>query len=159
MASFKELPRCPYCGAEMFLCPKWAGYLEFLCPKCKSSSPKCETVSEVWETTANRAKPASRALKPEEIEKAEVIWMEEMLDGQALPVVAMLVYGKVCDDANSYCPCIAFASRDGEITDYPLEDYRKNWRCWLSKPSEEERASRPWSNDSAEGSVAVDETR
>ncbi|MFQ9273640.1 MAG: hypothetical protein ACLS7A_00360 [Christensenellales bacterium] len=116
-------------------------------------------MSEVWETTANRAKPASRVLKPEEIEKAEVIWMEETLDGQALPVVAMLVYGKVCDDANSYCPCIAFASRDGEITDYPLEDYRKNWRCWLSKPSEEERASRPWSNDSAEGSVAVDETR
>lgn len=70
----------------MFLCPKWAGYLEFFCPKCKSSSPKCETVSEVWETTANRAKPASRVLKPEEIEKAEVIWMEETLDGQALPV-------------------------------------------------------------------------
>lgn len=159
MAGFNELPRCPYCVTEMFLCPKWAGYLEFLCPKCKSSSPKCETVSEVWETTVSRAKPASRVLKPEEIKKAEAVWMEETLDGQALPAVAMLVYGEVCDDANSYCPCIAFASRDGEITDYPLEDYKKNWRCWSSKPSEEERASRPWSNDSTEGSVAVDETR
>lgn len=56
MASFKELPRCPYCGAEMFLCPKWAGYLEFLCPKCKSSSPKCETVSEVWDAAMHRVK-------------------------------------------------------------------------------------------------------
>ena len=77
MAGFNELPRCPYCGTEMFLCPKWTGYLEFLCPKCKSSSPKCETVSEVWDAAMHRVKLVNCAVETKEIVNAEVVWADE----------------------------------------------------------------------------------
>lgn len=42
-----------------------------------SSSPKCETVSEVWDAAMHRVKLVNCAVETKEIVNAEVVWADE----------------------------------------------------------------------------------
>lgn len=44
------------------------------------------------------------------------------------------------DEMDDVCFCGFQASADY----YSLKEYNKSWRCWTSRPSEEQRAATPW---------------
>lgn len=76
----------------------------------------------------------SKLLMPEELLKANPVWFET----HALIKPAMIDHG---ESKAGFCD-IVFGEYDG--TDYPINKYNKTWRCWTTKPTDEQRKATPW---------------
>lgn len=120
-------PKCRYCGAEM-LDDSYAWF----CPVCHSSSPvviyeeKCQTMTE--EEKKAYAKEAAFRRPPQ-----KPLTLEELFPGdiERSPVVVWIEF----KGERPFRVWTPRHSKDG---------YNKTWRCWLSKPTDEERKAAPW---------------
>ena len=78
-----------------------------------------------------------RVMTLEEIKDGESYWLSAGKEFVPRPVIC--VHRE--DDARK--PYITFAWQFGTFS-WELENYDKTWRCWTSRPTEEQRRATPW---------------
>lgn len=158
MSERKNLPRCPYCGGEMTLennedvlfglfGDEKMYWYQCNTPSCGIHSPANHT-----KVGANRAadmalwqKP-NRLLTLEEVlitayddcttEQENVMYLEcrEEYEGYAIVTDLEMDGSKILFEFSG----IGGGSKQNE------KDYGSLWRCWLRKPTDEERKNTPW---------------
>ena len=154
MTDHNPLPRCPYCGGEMYEAGN-STYRWYMCPRCLSGSPRkiinkteypiarlnvIAALQNARKAAMNRWQEPNRVLTLEEVREyckqgadAAPLWV----GFQNVPWVSrwMVVCppDEVCsnDAVRNYCGGLA-------------NKYNKTWRCWLRKPTAEEMATTPW---------------
>lgn len=134
---------CPYCGHKM---THWCVYGDhyYRCPKCHAVAPDKATEDEAYEAAMQRWLEPNRVLTLEEVREhckqgadAAPLWVEFHKD----PSVSrwMVVYKPevfAIDMVKYYLTSFG----DG---------YDWVWRCWLRKPTQEEREATPWEEEHA----------
>lgn len=161
--AMSETPKCPYCGDRMKIrvsltTPDW-GLLsaQYKCMTCESTSPRIEfsgdtandeIIERLQAVSSHRVEPKNRVLTLEEVETyceggadAAPLWYDEkernvsrwmMID---LPELAFGSTATVKRLVNSQ---------------FFEPTYGEKWRCWLRKPTEEERRETPWNGGAEE---------
>lgn len=124
----------------------------YACTKCGWDSPIGIDSESAFRMAMRRAEPKNRVLTMEEVRNAEkdafdftIHWLELKFEPYK------------CEDEETTCAIFAVSMYfDDEsddviyspayVTDYYLfkNQYGKKWRCWLRKPTEEERRETPW---------------
>lgn len=159
MTDYNPLPRCPYCGGEMYAdgnstC-RW-----YMCPRCLSGSPR-KIINKTEYPIARLAviaalQKARKAAMNRWQEPNRVLTLEEVADACELDDVMVLLWVEfncngVCTLAYQYCTIQATTASvyllkpyDEVENDFSKADYCKKWRCWLRKPTAEEMATTPW---------------
>lgn len=151
-----ETPKCPYCGDRMKIrvsltTPDW-GLLsaQYKCMTCESTSPRIEfsggtsnekIIERLQAAASRRAEPKNRVLTLEELKNhAGFLWNENRYDSFE------------SEGEPAYAENDFLYVGDGNV-DLKLnisKIYGRHWRCWLRKPTEEERRGTPWAGDSHE---------
>lgn len=128
---------CPYCGAEMvfldfFTACKVGG--GFKCEKCSSYSPYGQLAYTVEEAKKNAIYVALRRYQPENrvLTACEI----DALDDST----------PVWHEARYHSPATKWLCADfiKDVLTHSTNVYGKTWRCWLRKPTEEERKAVKW---------------
>lgn len=100
-----------------------------------------ELINEVWAYALYPVKAQEpRVLTLEEITKTDVVWLEcygicSNLFKAALPKHPLNINDSTWD----------FQTHPYTETMF-LAEYGKNWRCWTSKPTDEQRKATPWTS-------------
>lgn len=135
----KPTPRCPYCGHKMVHQYVYGDHF-FRCPKCRAVAPDKDTEAKAYEAAMQRWQEPNRMLTLEEVKEQRAVWLEENI-GAPRPTIFY---------ANGYLHHSVFMGGFGDSDDvdsnvwYDDEDYGVDWRCWLRKPTQEERERTPW---------------
>lgn len=136
-------PRCPYCGHKMAHQYVF-GDRFFYCPKCHAASPDKDTKAEAYAAAMQRWQEPNRVLTLEEIiDKVSdavggvPVWVEHINDTEQ-QLAWKLSGWKVVRDADR---CVLIFDTEHSVD---TKNINKTWRCWLRKPTQEERAAAPW---------------
>lgn len=149
-------PKCPYCGDGMkirvsLITPDW-GLLsaQYKCMTCESTSPRIEfsggtsnekIIERLQAAAMRRAEPKNRVLTLEELKNhAGFLWNENRYDSFE------------SEGEPAYAENDFLYVGDGNV-DLKLnisKIYGRHWRCWLRKPTEEERRETPWNGGAEE---------
>lgn len=127
---------CPYCGAEMKLDRYDDGYVfgaaYYVCQECGSTSPTANTDADALAAAQARYLPPNRPLTLDEVKALErddmgyaIAWTENRRDEENHP------WPYVEAD------CVP------KFAEY-FEDYGKQYRVWLRKPTQEEMDAAGW---------------
>ena len=126
---------CPWCGSEMaesgYGVSKW-----FRCTRCRSESPHEIGIEEAYAAALRR--PLQKPLT-----------LEEACDDENLCVFLEIkdepdIYVSILHPDFSFDSCGIDLLIEEEGTCYKLSTYGKFWRCWATKPSDEERSASKW---------------
>lgn len=154
MSERKNLPRCPWCGAEMtlednedvlfglFADEEKMYWYSCDAASCGIQSPARKTKAGAYKAAMARWQEPNRVLTLDEVtadaekEDWSFIWIERKYDEKyALQYCAWY--------ATSTWVILVLPANEKKI--YELKsDYGKTWRCWLRKPTLEEMAETPW---------------
>lgn len=154
----KQAPRCPYCGAEMTLednedvlfglfGEEKMYWYQCNTPSCGIHSPANHTKAGAYKAAMKRHEEPNRVLTLEEVLKIanennnwrnHVCWLERNSNYPICPG---------CIDAleDGYLTFYEVASE--EFDRYTAKEYGIEWRCWLRKPTDEERKKTPWEGE------------
>lgn len=152
MTDHNPLPRCPYCGGAMEI-DTFENYLgwcgQAVCKACKSRAAlkryynlQEEAQQAAYAAAMQRYVETNHPLTLEEVKEQRAVWLEENLC-EPVPVIFYV-------DAFPHQSVFVgvFGVGEDEYFDnnvwYDNEDYGVEWRCWLRKPTVEERAAAPW---------------
>ena len=138
-------PKCPGCGADMELMHLCNAAFCYACTKCGWGSPIGIDSESAFRMAMRRTEPKNRVLTLEELKAyctegadAAPLWYEDKDNGDVsrwmvidLPELAFGSTATVKRLLNSQ---------------FFEPAYGENWRCWLRKPTKEERAGTPWEN-------------
>ena len=139
----KQPVLCPWCGTEMSPCAYetteegWVGY--YKCVECDAESPyvvHCDSWEDAVKKAYRKATERTR-LKPLTLPE-----LEEICKSGAYTTLW-------CDQDTGYQSDNAFVNL-AEVAQWIDEQngsrkyYGRTWRCWIRKPTEEERKSAPW---------------
>lgn len=127
---------CPYCGSEMKLDCQDDGYVfgaaYYVCQECGSTSPTANTDAAALSAAQARYLPPNRPLTLEEVKNLErddmgyaIAWTENRRDEENHP------WPYVEAD------CVP------KFAEY-FEDYGKEYRVWLRKPTQAEMDAAEW---------------
>lgn len=144
----REAPRCPWCGESMYLWDGlWACY--YICKKCESRTPRIlvqesdycritdsEAKRRAYAAAMKRAEPMLKPLTLKEVLMLPDVIYTENRFGDIEPKIPYSI-DNLFDSNKTY---INFTD-ESLIT---LSDYNKTWRCWLRKPTDEERVNAAW---------------
>lgn len=166
MTDHNPLPRCPYCGGEMYEAGN-STYRWYMCPRCLSGSPR-KSINETEYPTERLAVIAAL----QKARKAAMnLWQEPnrvltMGEVQALAYaeyhVLSVEYRAIIKGAeNVFRPCVIAHDSLSMVGILELYDgasmtlmeksmYGKRWRCWLRKPTAEEMKGTPWAGGQRE---------
>lgn len=150
----KPAPRCPYCGGEMKIetfenYTGWCG--QAVCKACKSQgAPK-----RYYNLQEEAQQAAYTAAMQRWQEPNRVMTLEEIIDKVSDAVGGVPVWIEHINDTEqnlawklSGWKVVRGAERCVLIFDTGHSVDTKNinttWRCWLRKPTQEERAAAPW---------------
>lgn len=146
MIDNKPDPRCPYCGGEMEK-QDYGRVCFWRCPKCRATPPSANTAEDAYAAAMQRWREPNRVLTLEEIVdkvfdaiSGVPVWVEHINDtGQKL---AWKLSGWQVVRGAERCVLIF-------ETGYSVDtrNINKTWRCWLRKPTQEEREAVPWEGD------------
>lgn len=148
-------PKCPYCGDRMKIrvsltTPDW-GLLsaQYKCMTCESTSPRIEfsggtsnekIIERLQAAAMRRAEPKNRVLMLEEVDAhceggadAAPLWVEFDGGTNGWVLIAPVRETRKMDFVSKLLVTMGIL-------------YGKEWRCWLRKPTEEERREIPWEN-------------
>lgn len=142
MIDNKPLPRCPYCGGEMKkrVLSDYKTLCFWLCPKCSATSPSAGTAEEAYTAAMQRWQESNRVLTMEEVREhckqgvdAAPLWVEfSGFPSESHWMVVDLPDEVFCTDTvRNFCMSY-------------VNTYKKSWRCWLRKPTQEEMEAVPW---------------
>lgn len=147
MTDHNPLPRCPYCGGEMKkrVLSDYGMVCFWVCTKCSAMSPSANTAEDAYAAAMQRCVEPNRVLTLEEVEDAceldnetVLLWVEFNCKG-----VCTLAY-QYCTMGEAIATVYMIRPYDEVETDFSKMEYRKKWRCWLRKPTQEEMATMPW---------------
>lgn len=147
-------PKCPYCGMPMCGYSREYGLarIQVKCTNCGACGPTAEIGRrQPWNYTRER-------LKAEEDKADEAAMRRPLQKPLTLCELSALIdtdddvvtWCESCIDAHAYAniwyqgKCI---DRDGDTLDVRLmafDAYNKTWRCWATRPTDEEREAAPW---------------
>ncbi len=131
-----DLRPCPFCGGRKArIMESLGGDSYVLCSVCNAQTDCFGSPLEAAEAWNRRAEPENRVLTMEEAaESGDPVWLEAM--GTARIAQIYLSPG----ESLAECKTIGRAYPEYLYTG----DYGKLWRCWLRKPTAEERANATW---------------
>lgn len=152
----KPAPTCRYCSSVIRMsliideygllmdAPRFNAF--FQCPICGSRSPFAtgDDYSQVHDkayelavkTDAVLSRSENRVLTLEELkELPEIVWIEQH-SGEIEPQIPYAI------ENNMYCRGMSIEFTDGYSEMF--NRYQHTWRCWLHKPTDEERAAVTW---------------
>lgn len=130
---------CPYCGHRMvhrYVC----GDHFFCCPKCSAVAPDKDTEAEAYTAAMQRWQEPNRMLTLDEIKELRAVWVEDISRGIAPAIVFP-------NDTKNYSCVVADYDASDDNVWFDNAEYGKHWRCWLRKPTQEERENVPWEGD------------
>lgn len=145
MTDHNPLPRCPYCGGEMYeagnsTC-RW-----YMCQRCLSGSPR-----KIIDKTEYPTERLAVIAALQEARKAAMNrWQEPNVP---LALEELIEYGKNPSNAPAWYEyrglsevgCWIDVERIRDIDYDNLDDaYGIHWRCWLRKPTKKEMTTTPW---------------
>lgn len=139
-------PKCLYCGITMkpdrtFMSMLPAGerpHFWYLCGGCGSRSPAMRTQEDAKAAALRRYVEPNRVLTLDEV------------TGSNEPCVFLEIKGK---EPIWACDCVISSNLNGVNISFigdrgctlvAIFDYCKTWRCWLRRPTDEERQSVAW---------------
>ena len=90
-----------------------------------------------------------RVMTLEEVKQERICWIEDADDGMTVRLfpATMIGIGEYANGSKSY---IFLAERPRAIDEnnyewwYLIADYGEIWRCWTSRPTDEQRGKEPW---------------
>lgn len=158
MTDHNPLPRCPYCGGEMYEAGN-STYRWYMCPRCLSGSPRksinkteypterlavIAALQKARKAAMNRWREPNRVLTLEEIIDKVLdavggvpVWIEHINDTEQ-KLAWKLSGWKVVRGAER---CVLIFGTGHSVD---TKNINKTWRCWLRKPTAEEMATTPW---------------
>lgn len=153
--AMSETPKCPYCGDRMhihvsLITPEWELLsAQYRCVTCGSTSPRIEfpgdtandeIIERLQAVSSRRAEPKNRVLTLEEVDAhceggadAAPLWVEFDGGANGWVLIAPVRETRKMDFVSKLLVTMGIL-------------YGKEWRCWLRKPTEEERREIPWEN-------------
>lgn len=147
---------CPYCGSEMavvmsiyFDSPGWGG--RTLCKGCDALGPRITG----YKTKADAEAAALAAAQARYLPPNRPLTLEEVKAHCKGGASAMPLWVEFDDGINGWVR-IAPKSKGCELeyvsdfVDLMLQQYKKSWRCWLKKPTQEEMDAAGWGEESHE---------
>lgn len=154
----KQVPRCPYCGAEMRLTDNEDMLFGFdgeeklywyqcITPSCMVYSPARRTETAAYKAAMARWQEPNRVLTLEEVLEIanennvrynHVCWLERNSNYSIWPG---------CIDAleDGYLTFNEVACE--EFDRYTAKEYGIEWRCWLRMPTAVDLARTPWEDE------------
>lgn len=141
MTDHKPSPRCPYCGGEMKkrVLSDYGMLCFWRCPKCRATSHSANTAEEAYAAAMQRWQEPNRVLTLEEAKERRAVWIETISHGIAPAILFNYKYGP----KHRSIIVADFDEVDDNIW-FDNAEYGKHWRCWLRKPTQEEREAAPW---------------
>lgn len=152
MADNNPLPRCLYCGGEMYEAGN-STYRWYMCPRCLSGSPRkiinkteypterlavIAALQKARKAAMQRWQEPNRVLTLKEATEQRAVWIEDVYCGIAPAIVFDYV-------SKHYSIIVAdFNDHDDNKVWFKKTQYGKHWRCWLRKPTNKEMATTPW---------------
>lgn len=136
MIDNKPDPRCPYCGGEMEK-QDYGRVCFWRCPKCRATPPSANTAEDTYAAAIQRWREPNRVLTLDEIKELRAVWVEDISRGIAPAIVFPT------DSKNYSCVVADYDASDDNVW-FDNAEYGKHWRCWLRKPTQEEREAVPW---------------
>lgn len=144
---------CPWCGSEMrYVCYTrgilYQGYMK--CKECDATGPMIlerdeKDIRHQVETAAlRRYEPPVRPLTLEEFEAVYDAREDHEWPHEAIPPYLFLDSHIEKDDNCWLLWCVARAVWENDSRKYTRDTYGKTWRCWLRKPTEQEREACGW---------------
>lgn len=143
---------CPWCGSEMeYIDVLVIGSNErseyyYECPECEARSPLANSEEEALNAAIRR--PLQKPLTLEEAVREKAVWVEfsdgleeyEKDDG-----IAAVIFESYCHVDNQ-CVLVGDDLEDTIHDGLWLDDrdYNDSWRCWATKPTQEEREAAKW---------------
>lgn len=146
----KKFPRCPYCGAEMtlednedvlfglFADEEKMYWYQCNAPSCGIHSPANHTKAGAYKAAMKRYEEPNRVLTLEEVKDAYF--------NTEKPICCELMWRvkkKIAWIADAAVPW-GNVAHIVEKLEPKWKEYGKTWRCWLRKPTDEEREAIPW---------------
>lgn len=140
-------PCCPYCGIGMSITIKKLEHMTiywYECGNCMSSSPAASTEKGAYLRAMLRKEKPNYVLTLVEACAKEFCWTEERRinaievrrlalrdwgvdsDGKPTKAIDLFVFGEECPNS------------------YRVDEYGKEFRCWLRKPTFVDLARTPW---------------
>lgn len=151
----KPAPLCPYCGESM-VAAFTRGFDEkisawYTCNKCLATGP----TSHRQVTQAEAKQAAYAAAMQRYVEPNRVLTLEEVQNLAYVDYEQQHILSVEYRLAETLIPCVVTLEILSKIGILELYDganmrlmekaiYGKRWRCWLRKPTVEERAAAPW---------------
>ncbi len=111
---------------------------------CKANAAKGSAAERKFTVYVEAVSDAKRLLKAQEPRvmniteamDAEVAWLEKYGENEIKPVIIMSYeYG--------YWECLIYDEDDAEIL-LTIDGFNTDWRCWTSRPTDEQREATPW---------------
>lgn len=90
-----------------------------------------------------------RVMTLEEVNQERICWIEDADDGMTVRLFPATMFG-IGKYANGSKSCMFLAHKPWAIDEhdcewwYLIEDYGKIWRCWTSRPTDEQMEAIPW---------------
>lgn len=143
-------PCCPYCGGVMSITIKKLKNMTiywYECDNCMSSSPAASTEKGAYLQAMRRKETPNCVLTLVEACAKEFCWTEERRinaievrrlalrdwgvdsDGKPTKAIDLFVFGEECPNS------------------YGVNEYGKEFRCWLRKPTFVDLARTPWEDE------------
>ncbi len=133
-------PKCPGCGADMELMHLRKAAFCYACTKCGWDSPIGIDSESAFRMAMRRAESENRVLTLEELKAyceggadAAPLWVEFDGGTNGWVLIAPVRETRKMDFVSKLLVTMGIF-------------YGKEWRCWLRKPTEEERREIPWEN-------------
>ena len=85
----------------------------------------------------------------EEVKQERICWIEDADDGMTVRLFPATMFG-IGEYANGSKSYMFLAQKPWaiDVNDcewwYLIEDYGEIWRCWTSRPTDEQREKEPW---------------
>lgn len=133
----KPAPHCPYCGTPMVGEERIEGADWYECYKCGATAPTEGTEQAAYTAAMQRYAEPNRVLTLDEIKELRAVWVEDISHGIAPAIVFPT------DSKNYSCVVADYDASDDNVW-FDNAEYGKHWRCWLRKPTQEERETVPW---------------
>ena len=133
-------------------CSTYDDYSRKSCRECPYNEPDGKRSCKLHQMRVD-AITLLKAQKPRVMTLEEVlsfdsaIYMDEAQNTVCLKMLYCYEVGR-----ETYDHGYTFVDSDGDRIYYPAKGFNKTWRCWTSRPTDEQRAATPWSEPPKEES-------
>ena len=112
-------------------------------------SEKVVCVEDIEDAPSVQPVPVARVMTLEEVKQERICWIEDADDGMTIRLFPATMFG-IGEYANGSKSYIFLAQKPWALDTnnyewwYLIEDYGEIWRCWTSKPTDEQREKVKW---------------